>query len=186
MLNLALGSTQQNVIRPWYVVPMMRRRLALMLLLLSYAGISAAQEGAVDDPVEIRLEIFLVSEVQGSEQFRPATTARPGQVVEYRVTAINVSEETLPQGTVVITGPIAGQTTYVPNSATPSSERVLTEFSADGGENFSEPPVLVGGDRGDDDRRVAEPVDYDVVRWTLLAPMEPEQEETFFYRVKID
>ncbi|MEX2543409.1 MAG: hypothetical protein WD314_16505 [Trueperaceae bacterium] len=158
------------------------KRLAIAVLLSLGLGYAFAQDAA-DTPVEVRLEIFLVSEVQGTEQFRPATTARPGQTVEYRLTAVNISDETLPSGTVEIVGPIPPQTTFVPNSATASSERLLTEFSADDGRNFSEEPVLVGEEP---DRSVAEPESYDSVRWTLLVPMEPGQEEAFFYRVVVD
>ena len=65
---------------------------------------------------------------------------------------------------------------------TPSSERILTEFSADGGESFDEPPLLSGAS---DDRSAVPPEEYDAVRWTLLEPMEPDQEEAFFYRVVV-
>lgn len=152
-----------------------------MLLSLGLGQVIA--QDAADNPVEVRLEIFLVSEVQGGEQFRPATSARPGQTVEYRLTAVNRSDETLPSGTVEIVGPVPPRTTFVPNSATPSSDRLLTEFSADGGRNFSEEPVLVGEEP---DRSVAEAENYDAVRWTLLVPMEPDQEEAFFYRVVVE
>lgn len=158
------------------------KRLAALLPLLMLAILAPAQEAA-DSPVEVKIEIFLVSEVQGQEQFKRATTARPGQVVEYRITATNRSDETLPGGTVEILGPIPDGTTFVPNSATPSTDRILTEFSADGGNNFSKEPVLIGNET---DRRVADPDSYDVVRWTLLVPMEPGQEEAFFYRVTVD
>lgn len=166
--------------RPCYLEPM--KRLALLLVSLSLLGLAFAQDAA-QNPIEIRTEIFLVSVVQGDEQLRPATTARPGQVVEYRITAINRSEETLPEGIVEIIGPIPEGTSYVPNSATPSSERVLAEYSAPGSNEYSEEPVLLGDG---EDREVAAPETYDAIRWTLLVPMEPGQEETFFYRVKVD
>jgi len=143
-------------------------------------GASLAQE---DNPVEVRVEIYVVSEVQGTEQFTQATTARPGQVVEYRLFAVNRSETTLPAGTVKVTGPVPEGTTFVPNSETPASERVLTEYSADGGATFAQPPVLV---QQGDQRSVAEPVEYTAVRWTLLVPLEPGQEEGFVYRVTVD
>ncbi|MEX2534038.1 MAG: hypothetical protein WD273_00440 [Trueperaceae bacterium] len=178
------------------------KRLAFVLVLLLGAALGLAQDDdsqpdITANPVEVRLEIFLVSQVQGSEQFRPATTARPGQVVEYRLTAVNRSEDTLPSGTVEIIGPIPDRTTYVPNSATTSSGRLLTEFSGDGGQNFSEAPVFMGGEAGEDeddavggddenDRRLVEPEGYDSIRWTLLVALEPDQEEAFFYRVTVD
>jgi uncharacterized repeat protein (TIGR01451 family) len=168
------------------------KRLAFALLIaiaVALSPVSAQNQAEADpadvaaNPVEVRLEIFLVSEVQGTEQFRPATTARPGQVVEYRLTAVNRSQDTLPRGTVEIVGPIPDRTTYVVNSATPSSDKILAEYSADGGQTFTEEPVLLGAA---DERRVAEPQTYDAVRWTLLVPMEPGQEEAFFYRVTVD
>ena len=158
------------------------KRLALLLVSLSLLGFAFAQEAA-QNPIEIRTEIFLVSVVQGNEQLRPATTARPGQVVEYRITATNRSEETLPEGIVEIVGPVPEGTSYVPNSATPTSERILTEYSAPGSQEYSEEPVLLGEG---EDRQAAEPESYDAVRWTLLVPMEPGDEETFFYRVRVD
>lgn len=149
----------------------------------------AAQALAQDNPISIRLEIYVVSEVTNAEGAREerlteTTTARPGQVVEYRLFATNEGEVTLPAGTVVVVGPVPDGTRYVANSTLPTSDRVLTEFSADGGESFSEPPVLITASEGQ--RRVVEPQDYDAVRWTLLVPMEPGQEEVFFYRVLVE
>ena len=159
------------------------KRLALLLFVTSLIGLAIAQDGGQENPIEIRTEIFLVSVVQGNEQLRPATSARPGQVVEYRITAVNRSEDTLPEGIVEIIGPIPEGTSYVPNSATPSSERILTEYSATESQEYSEEPVLL---EDGDDREVAEPESYDAIRWTLLVPMEPGQEEAFFYRVVVD
>lgn len=159
------------------------KRLALPFVVMLLLGLALGQDAQQENPIEISTEIFLVSMVQGNEQLRPATSARPGQVVEYRITAVNRSEETLPEGIVEIIGPIPDGTSYVPNSATPSSERVLTEYSAPGSQEYSEEPVLL---ENGDERQVAEPETYDAIRWTLLVPLEPGQEETFFYRVVVD
>lgn len=153
-----------------------------MLAALCIAGAAFAQ-----NPVSIRLEIYVVSEVTTAdgtreERFSEATTARPGQTVEYRLFATNVGETTLPAGTVEIVGPVPQGTTFVPDSTMPTTERVVTEFSADG-EIFSEPPVIVGEGAS---RRLVEATDYEAVRWTLLVPMEPGQEEVFFYRVLVE
>lgn len=169
---------------------------AFLLLLLALAallpGAALAQDGATDDnPVSVRLEIYVVSEVPVSgggteERYTEATTARPGQVVEYRLFATNEGDTTLPAGTVVLLGPVPDGTSFVPNSATPSSERVLTEFSASrppADDTFGEPPILVGEG---DERSAAEPEAYTAVRWTLLEPMPPGQEEAFFYRVTVE
>lgn len=161
-----------------------RYALALVALLLLSAGPALAQSPS--NPISFRSEIYVVSQVtaeDGSkeERFTAATSAIPGQTVEYRIFATNVGETTLPAGVVQIYGPVQDGMTYVANSATPSSERVLTEFSVDGTE-FSEPPVLVGVGAS---RRVAEASEYTTIRWTLLVPMEPGQEVPFIYRVII-
>ena len=179
---------------------MRSRRKALLLgaalfaflpLGLALAQDSGSQSGgstsATSNPVQIRTEIYVVSEVTKSdgskgEKLTKADTARPGQIVEYRLFAKNASDTTLPAGVVQITSPVPDGMQYVPNSATPSSDSLLTEFSADGGKAFSKPPVLVGSG---DARKVAEPTSYTTVRWTVLAPMEPGQELPFFYRVKV-
>lgn len=151
---------------------------ALAFVLLAPAPFALAQ----DNPVSVRLEIFVVSVVDGEERYTAATTARPGQVVEYRLFASNVGDTTLPPGTVVLTGPVPEGTAFVANSATPSSERILSEFTADGGESYDETLIFIGEG---DDRRLADPTQYTAVRWTLLVDLEPGAEEAFFYRVTV-
>lgn len=159
---------------------------AALTALLALALSTVHAQDAASNPITFRTEIFVVSEVTlddgtKQERFTEATSAIPGQVVEYRIFATNAGETTLPAGRVQIYGPIQEMMEFVPNSATASSERVLTEFSVDG-EAFSTPPVLVGEG---EDRRVADPNEYSMIRWTLLVPMEPGQEEPFFYRVVV-
>lgn len=158
-----------------------RRSLAALLALTLLAGHAVAQ----DDPLAYRLEIYVVSHVTRDdgtreERYTESSEARPGQTVEYRIFIQNVSGTTLPAGLVQIRLPVPEGTEYVANSATPSSDRVLTEFSADRGVTFSEPPVLVGDG---DQRRTAEPSSYDEIRWTFFVELEPEQEEVLVYRV---
>jgi len=165
--------------------PPRRRRLALAAALAVIVGLALAQTPT--NPITFRSEIYIVSQVtaeDGSreERFTAATSAIPGQVVEYRIFATNAGETTLPAGRVQIFGPVQEGMSYVANSATPSSDRVLTEFSVDG-ETFADGPVLVGTG---DARRVADPSEYTMIRWTLLVPMEPGQEEPFVYRVMIE
>ncbi|MEM7739105.1 MAG: hypothetical protein AAF267_25380, partial [Deinococcota bacterium] len=96
-----------------------------MITVLTICGITYAQD---DNPVSVDLEIYVVSEVTGSsgaleERFSEASTARPGQTVEYRLVVQNIDDTTLPAGTVVVTGPIPAETTFLAGSATPSSGR---------------------------------------------------------------
>ena len=159
-------------------------------------GVATAQDAgapATPNPVvffffndSVSTEIYIVSLVtldDGSreERFTAATSAIPGQVIEYRIFATNTGETTLPAGRIQVLGPVQDGMEFVAGSATPSSERVLTEFSADGAV-FGVQPILVGTG---EDRRIVEPAEFKAVRWTLLVPMEPGQEEPFFYRVTL-
>jgi uncharacterized repeat protein (TIGR01451 family) len=157
--------------------------------LVMLAGVAFAEadapRAAPDDPLAYRLEIYVVSHVTRDdgtreERYTEASEARPGQMVEYRIFVTNVSETTLPAGLVQVRLPVPEGTEYVPNSATPSSDRLLTEFSADRGRTFSEPPVLIGNEER---RSVADPTTYDEIRWTFFIELEPDQEETLVYRV---
>lgn len=140
-------------------------------------------------PVSVRLEIFVVSSItqdDGSvkETFKPSQTARPGQIVEYRLFARNEDETSLPAGTVIITGPIPDGTTYIPNSATPNSETILTEYSADG-KSFqnSDSPLMM---EVNGEKQIVDPSQYKAVRWTLLADLQPGQEVQFSYRITVN
>ncbi len=155
----------------------------LSLLWLALAAWSLAQ----DDPVVVRWESYIVNVITledgtRQERFVQATTARPGQVVEYRFFVTNRGATTLPAGLVLITIPIPQGTSYLDLSATPTSERLLTEFTIDGN-TFMEAPVLVTA--ADGTRRVATPKEYTAIRWTLLFALEPGQEEVLFFRAAI-
>ena len=170
--------------------------LAFLVAAWALLALAVAQDGepapadpppAPANPVAIDLEVYVVSQVTRDdgtreERFTEATEARPGQVVEYRLIVRNVSDETLPAGIVVVTGPVPEGTQFVAFSATPSDEGLLTEFSADRGTTFYETNVFVG--QGEQ-RRIAEPTSYDAVRWTLLEEFEPGQERTLVYRVTV-
>jgi uncharacterized repeat protein (TIGR01451 family) len=162
-----------------------------IFLLFSILSIALFSEvGAqADQPVSVRLEIFVVSQVtneDGSikETFKPSQTARPGQTVEYRLFAKNEDASNLPAGTVVITGPIPEGTTFVPNATTPNSDEVLTEYSADG-ETFqdSDTPLMM---EKDGKKEIVDPSAYKAVRWTLLKELQPEQEVQFVYRITVN
>jgi uncharacterized repeat protein (TIGR01451 family) len=139
-------------------------------------------------PVTITTDIFLVSQVTRDdgtreERFTPATEARPGQVIEYRLSVRNVtSDETLPSGIVVITAPVPEGTMFIANSATPSSELVLTEYSIDFGVTQMEEPLIVGSG---DARRVAAPNEYTTIVWTIRGDLEPGMMVVLVYRVAI-
>ncbi len=163
--------------------------VTLFVSVLPALGAVFAQDAgqpARQSPISLRTEIYIVSLVTRDdgtreERFSPATEAIPGQVIEYRIFATNTGETTLPAGSVQIYGPVENGMEYVSGSATPTSDRVLAEFSLDGAE-FGTPPLLVGTGES---RRVAEPEEYKMIRWRLLVDLEPGQEAPFYYRVTL-
>jgi uncharacterized repeat protein (TIGR01451 family) len=162
-------------------------RIYLLSCLLSLLASSSAQDNSAN-PVSVALEIYVVSEVTAadgsiSERFEQADSARPGQTVEYRLIVTNQDDTTLPEGTVVVTGPIPQSTTFIAGSATPSSADVLTEYSLEGS-TFSEPPLFTTNDSGE--QVTADPAVYRAVRWTLLTPFEPGEQMTLVYRVTVE
>lgn len=187
----------------WYPRAMKPRRYGLRLATLcivaavmgvalaqgssSQSGSSGKGQCTTSPPVETCVEIYVVNQTGQSgsganEKLVKATTAFPGQTVEYRFFVKNIGQTTLPAGIVVLPVPVPKGMQYVPNSATPSSDKVLTEFSADGGTTYSKPPVLVGSGSS---RKVAEPTSYTDVRWTVLQSLDPGQDLPFFFRVKV-
>lgn len=157
--------------------------LALALMALLLAPFALAQ----GDAIAFEIETFRVDLVREDgeivERFVPVDEAIPGEEIEYRVTARHTGDVIYRPGTVVVTVPFGDGVAYQEGSATPSSDRVLTEFSADGGATYAEPPVLI--DDGEGDRRSAGPDAYTHVRWTFSILFEPEQEEELVYRVTV-
>lgn len=161
---------------------MNRLKQALLgLSLLVFLAFAHAQS-----PVELRSEVFIVSEVttdSGSkeERYSQADSAIPGQIVEYRIFAKNRGDTTLPEGRVRIATGIDEFFAYVEGTASPDDGSFLIEFSADG-ETYSEAPLIVGEG---DDRSIISPADYTHIRWTYLKALEPGEEVTVRYRLKV-
>ena len=160
----------------------------LTLSLVAVFALVAAQE----ESVTVVLEAYLVTTVTNEdgeveEVFTEATEAKPGQTVEYRVVVGNDSDDTLPAGTVVVTGPVPGTTFYLTDTAAQEPDSFKTEFSADGGESFSELPVMitVTNEDGVEEEVAADPASFSAVRWTLLDALAPESAHTFTYRVEV-
>ena len=127
-----------------------------------------------DAPAFVRFEIYVVRRRgDGTEQLVPATRARSGEILEYRLIVTNATEFELAEGIVQVLGVVPEGTTFVPESATPTSERILVEFSGDGGTTFAGAENLT-----------VEPEAYSRVRWTLQVPLGPNDQESFSYRVK--
>jgi len=142
-----------------------------MRLLLVGALLAGHVALAQANPVQFASEIF---QVRATGLLTPATTADLGSVVEYRIYARNSGTTTLPAGRVQIMGPLVEGMRLVPGSATPTSLRLLTEFTADEASYYADADQLPG-----------ESGAVRIVRWTLLEPMEPGAVEVLVYRVVV-
>jgi uncharacterized repeat protein (TIGR01451 family) len=163
--------------------------LYVIVASLLSAGFVVAQD---DDPVQISLEAFLVEVVSlddGSteERFEPAEVANPGQVIEYRTHVENIGDARLPAATLVITVPVPAATAFVDASATAASDSLRLEFSADGSETFSAPPVLITIINADGEEEVVEasPDQYTHVRWIVLDPVPSGGIFDFSFRAQV-
>lgn len=147
------------------------KRFLVLLFAFLVLGFAAAQD---DNPVSVRLEIYVVSEINGEEEFKESTTARPGQVVEYRLFAVNNGDTTLPSGAVTVTGPVPNGTSYLTGTATAATETLITQFSLDGNSYNTEETALAAEG----------PITS--IQWIVEEAMEPEQEAEFVYRVTVN
>lgn len=147
------------------------RRAPVFLIVFFVSFVLAQAEN-----IRFDVEIYRVDE---SNELVPADQVDPGDILEYRITATNDGDIIYRPRTVVVKVPVGDGVSYLGGTATPTSEQVTTEFSADGGETFFEPPVRVN-------RRAADPEDYDAIRWTFKVRFEPGQEERLTYRARAD
>lgn len=127
-------------------------------LLLWATSVFAVEPGQV----QVDLHAFQVLPAQGGKLV-PATEARPGDVIEYRVTYRNPGKQAARQVNATLPVPPGGMA-YLEGSATPT----LIQASTDG-VHFAAPPlkrdVLTR-----DGRRVTEtipPTEYRFLRWNL-------------------
>ncbi|MEZ4632545.1 MAG: hypothetical protein R2880_17845 [Deinococcales bacterium] len=149
-------------------------------------GLVWGQDLSDRDPISIRIEYYLVREevdAEGNsfERFSSVKKAQLGDTIEFRLYVSHEGDKTLEPATVMITSPIPENMAYIFASATPSSERILTEFSGDGF-SFSEPPVF---QEGEDEHLIIGPEAYRAIRWTLRYAFLPKQQESFFFRVRV-
>jgi len=170
----------------------MPKKFIVFIFLFSASLIAFAQEAKQGQAgLELELSAYIVNTVKDSdgnekEVFVPATRAQVGQLIEYRIKAVNNSEEAIPAASAKISVPIPDVTTYVDGSAL-ENDLFRLEFSADGGQNFAVAPLLrvVKNDKGEEVSVVIDPSEYQVVRWTILEKIEPGAIYNLSYRVKV-
>lgn len=152
----------------------MKKMLPLLLALLPAAPALAE--------VNSLMEAFrVVSDKDGREQFEEAKAARPGDLIEYRLTYSNT--EANPVNGLLVNGPVPAGTRYVGDSAR-SLKRASVRFSSDGGASWQQAPLKRKGADGKD--VVVPPEQYTHVQWTSGLPLEQGKPQSFIYRVRVE
>ncbi len=159
----------------------MVRRIVSIAVLVAGLGATAAVAAGIDSRVEARR---VVQQADGREVLVPATEARPADVIEYRLTCLNSSDE--PVRNVAIVDPVPTGTHYVPRSANRPRGGDVT-FSIDGGKTFHTWPVryAVTLDDGRVEWREATPEMVTHIRWTMPGEFEPDAAITLTYRAVV-
>lgn len=153
---------------------------ALVLMLSMSLAFAAGDTGLTGN-----IEAFrVITTKDGTEDFLPADKAQPKDIIEYRLTYINTSDD--PVRNIFITDPIPSGTEYVEASASePTDGRV--EFSIDGGRTYHVWPIEIK-EKTKDGREVvrnATPEMVTHIRWTLTETFTPEHVVTVSYRTLI-
>lgn len=171
-------------------LPEPRTPAPLRVVLLLAAALLGSLALAQEPPLAITLRPFLVETVtleDGTlaERFTPAESARPGQVVEYRLEVTNESDAPLAADEVAVVGPVPDATYFLPGSAV-TGPTLRVEYRV-GDAPFALPPLItVATDENGDEIEVeVDPSEYDAVRWTLLRALEPAETITLSYRVVV-
>lgn len=142
-----------------------------------------------ESPVEAVLEAFLVQTTANEdgtvqEELVSASTASPGDVLQYNTTYTNVSDIDLIGLTA--NGQIPPGTSYLDRSANVNSDAIFEVLIED--EEWQELPAYktIVTEEGEEVRVEASAVDYTQIRWRLSEALEPEQTVRATYRVQVN
>jgi len=148
----------------------------------------ATGEDASEPPLTATLavaQVVLVENVEGEliETFEPATTALPGDTLQYTAVYENVSETAI--GGLVVNGPIPSSTSYLAGSENITVDAVFEVLIEE--EEWQALPALktIILEDGTEQQVEASPNDYIQLRWRLDNPIEPEDSITAVYRVRV-
>ena len=144
--------------------------LVAFALAISLAAAAAAKPRIVV-AIQQSKEIVETTDAGKKTRLVAATSASPGEVLEYVLSYKNEGDEAATNA--VIEDPIPKGTTFLANTA--NGENAEITFSSDGGKTFAVPVKLTYEMKlpsGAVERRVATPAEYTNVRWTVkqIAP----------------
>ncbi len=167
--------------------------LTVVLTVVVTSAPALAPNVAAKEPdnafISIKTLAFVVENAKdgdrGDENRKPMPDkVTPGTVVEYEITGKNDSEKTVIDLPTV--GAVPEHTHYVEDSARLSVDGVI-QYSYDGGETFSAPPVTRSEtQKGGGKRRILVlPEDYTHVRF-MVDQLGPGDEYVGTYRVRVE
>lgn len=154
------------------------RTLLYELPLVAAAALALAAPAAAQGPAP-RQEQALVMTMQNRTAEADAArgaprrdaTARPGDVLRYRLTFTNVTAA--PVRGVVLSNPVPAGMRLVGESARATRTDARLEYSIDGGRTWAAQPMEEVVEEGRRIRRPASPESYTHVRWTIDGPVAP-------------
>ena len=152
--------------------------LSTLLILTAFSSQAMAQ---IEVKTVAEIEVTEIDK-QGKKTVKrtAATSVVPGTEVIYTITAKNTGNE--PADNIVVTNPVPEQTVYVDGSAFGAGTNIT--FSVDGGKSYDKAQNLKVKDKTGQSRS-ATAEDYTHVRWTLQFNLQPGQEATVWYRVRV-
>lgn len=130
------------------------------------------------------LEAYRVVLTDDGEELLPADSARPSDVIEYRITYRNGGND--PVRNIFITDPIPRGTSYIVETATAPTGGAVA-FSIDGGKSYQSWPIMIvrKDEEGKEVKVEATPEMVTHIRWIITDTFEPENIVTVSYRTTV-
>lgn len=159
----------------------------IALLALIIVQMSAMSVFAQDEPLALRLTQFQVVTAGEDESLVPVEEAEltSGAVIEYQLTAVNVSDAALSD--IILQLWIPAGTRYLDGTERLERSAMLLQFSIDGGASFRAAPVRYTrmSEDGSPVQAIATADMYTDLRLVFLRPLAPGEEVQFAYRVEL-
>ncbi len=153
-------------------------RLAIGVIAL-FMGMAAQAQVVVENTIR-KIETFVNEQGEVQRRFVDAASVVPGDELQYHVKFSNQGVETVDAGTIVITDLIPEHTTYVQGTAFGAGTEI--QFSVDG-ETFAQPQDLLLA--RNDAPVVADPKDYEAIRWTFGPALAAGQSAYVSFNVRL-
>ena len=163
---------------------LIRLSLAVTLSTVALASAASAQRAAARSAVP-SLAVAALNTTAAAEPARPArTVVRPNDVLRYTLTFTNPTARTL--ANVELKNPMPAGVHFVPGSTHASRADARVEFSADGGQSWSEHPMETALVDGQPVQRLVAADRYTHVRWIVGGKVAPKATVTADFEARVD